>query len=170
MASSCCKSFPWMLLLGPAVVAGCVARIGAVPVFVDALPETFNLDVADAIRKISPRTKAIIPVHLFGLCADLELVPLAPDVRAVFDRAVRTLEDAGARLVDVALPEAELVYPTFRTIQGAEALDTHRRAGLYPARRDEYGEDVLGRLDAATEITGSVSARASSGSFARATC
>ena len=87
------------------------------------------------------------------LCADLELVPLAPEVRAVFDRAVRTLEDAGARLVDVALPEAELVYPTFRTIQGAEALDTHRRAGLYPARRDEYGEDVLGRLDAATEIT-----------------
>src|SRR4051812_10066730 len=54
--------------------AGCVARIGAVPVFVDALPETFNLDVADAIRKISPRTKAIIPVHLFGQCADMDAV------------------------------------------------------------------------------------------------
>ncbi len=54
--------------------AGCVARVGAVPIFVDALPETFNLDVADAARKISPRTKAIIPVHLFGQCADMDAV------------------------------------------------------------------------------------------------
>jgi Asp-tRNA(Asn)/Glu-tRNA(Gln) amidotransferase A subunit family amidase len=74
-------------------------------------------------------------------------------VRDVFDRTVRTLEDGGARVAEVALPEAELVYPTFRTIQGAEALDTHRRAGLFPARRGEYRQDVLGRLDAATEIT-----------------
>jgi aspartyl-tRNA(Asn)/glutamyl-tRNA(Gln) amidotransferase subunit A len=88
-----------------------------------------------------------------GLCPDLHLVPLAADVGEVFERTVRTLEAAGARLVEVGMPEAELIYPTFRTIQGAEALDTHRRAGLFPARRDEYGEDVLGRLDGATEIT-----------------
>jgi aspartyl-tRNA(Asn)/glutamyl-tRNA(Gln) amidotransferase subunit A len=87
-----------------------------------------------------------------GLCADLELVPLAPDVRDVLDRTVRTLQHAGARLIEVALPEAELVFPAFRTIQAAEALDTHRRAGLFPARREEYGADVLSRLDAATEI------------------
>jgi aspartyl-tRNA(Asn)/glutamyl-tRNA(Gln) amidotransferase subunit A len=90
---------------------------------------------------------------VIGLCADLHLVPLGDDVRRVFDRAVRTLETAGARLVEVEFPEAGLIYPAFRTIQGAEALDTHRRAALYPARRDEYGNDVLGRLDAATEIT-----------------
>jgi aspartyl-tRNA(Asn)/glutamyl-tRNA(Gln) amidotransferase subunit A len=53
----------------------------------------------------------------------------------------------------VELSEAELIYPAFRLIQGAEALDTHRKAGIYPARRDDYGADVLGRLDAATEIT-----------------
>jgi aspartyl-tRNA(Asn)/glutamyl-tRNA(Gln) amidotransferase subunit A len=88
-----------------------------------------------------------------GICADLELVPLAADVRDVVDRAVRTLESAGARLVELELPEAGLVLPTFRTIQSAEALETHRRAGLYPARRDEYGADVLERLDAATEVT-----------------
>ena len=88
-----------------------------------------------------------------GVCADLELVPLAPDVREVFNATVRVLETAGARLVEVDLPEAELVYPAFVTIQRAEALDTHRRAGLYPARREEYAEDVLGRLDAATEVT-----------------
>jgi len=115
----------------------------------EADPATADVPLGD----VSGELRRGLGDLVVGLCADLELVPLAPDVRAVFDRAVRTLEDAGARLVDVALPEAELVYPTFRTIQGAEALDTHRRAGLYPARRDEYGEDVLGRLDAATEIT-----------------
>jgi len=88
-----------------------------------------------------------------GRCAELELVPLAPDVREVFDRAVRTVEAAGGHFVDVALPEAGLIFPAFRTIQAAEALETHRRAGIFPARRSEYGEDVLSRLDLATEVT-----------------
>jgi len=52
--------------------AGCVARVGAKPVFVDADPVTFNLDVADAARRITPRTKAIIPVHLFGQSAAMD--------------------------------------------------------------------------------------------------
>jgi aspartyl-tRNA(Asn)/glutamyl-tRNA(Gln) amidotransferase subunit A len=88
-----------------------------------------------------------------GTCADLHLVPLAADVREVFDGVLRTFAGAGARLVDVALPEAELVLPAFRTIQSAEALETHRQAGIFPSRRDEYGSDVIGRLDAATEVT-----------------
>ncbi len=54
--------------------AGCVARVGAKPVFVDADPVTFNLDVADAARRVTPRTKAIIPVHLFGQAADMHAV------------------------------------------------------------------------------------------------
>jgi len=54
--------------------AGCVSRTGATPVFVDSCPICFNLDVGKAARKITPRTKAIIPVHLFGQCADLEAV------------------------------------------------------------------------------------------------
>jgi dTDP-4-amino-4,6-dideoxygalactose transaminase len=54
--------------------AGCVARVGATPVFVDVCPVCFNLDVADAEAKISARTKAIMPVHLFGQAADLEAV------------------------------------------------------------------------------------------------
>ncbi len=52
--------------------AGCVSRLGATPVFVDVCQSCFNLDVADAARKISPRTKAIMPVHLFGQTADME--------------------------------------------------------------------------------------------------
>ncbi len=54
--------------------AGCVARTGATPIFCDIDPDTFNLDVADAARRITPKTKAIIPVHLFGQCADMEAV------------------------------------------------------------------------------------------------
>lgn len=58
--------------------AGCVARVGAKPVFVDADPITFNLDVDDAARRVTPRTKAIIPVHLFGQSAAMdELLALA---------------------------------------------------------------------------------------------
>lgn len=54
--------------------AGCVARTGATPVFVDACPVCFNLDTEHAARKITPRTKAIIPVHLFGQSADMDAV------------------------------------------------------------------------------------------------
>src|SRR5690625_2741805 len=50
--------------------AGSIARLGARPVFVDSLEETFNIDPADAVKKITDRTRAIIPVHLFGLAAD----------------------------------------------------------------------------------------------------
>ncbi len=46
--------------------AGCVARVGAKPVLVDIEPDTFNIDVVAAARAITPRTKAIMPVHLFG--------------------------------------------------------------------------------------------------------
>lgn len=51
--------------------AGTVARLGAKPVFIDIDPETFNLDVRQLERLITPRTKAIMPVHLYGELADM---------------------------------------------------------------------------------------------------
>lgn len=49
-----------------------LALLGLVPVFADVLPGTFNLDPADVARKVTPRTKAIVPVHLFGQNADMD--------------------------------------------------------------------------------------------------
>ncbi len=52
--------------------AGCIDRLGAVPVFVDIDPRSYNVDVARIEAAITPRTRAIIPVHLYGQMADMD--------------------------------------------------------------------------------------------------
>ena len=52
--------------------AGCVSRTGATPVFVDIDPRTYNIDPKLIERAITPRTKAIIPVHLYGQMCDMD--------------------------------------------------------------------------------------------------
>jgi len=79
--------------------AGCVARLGATPVFVDIDPVTFNITADAVARAITPATRAIVVVHLFGLPADMEALT------AVAARAgVPIVEDAaqaiGARCGD----------------------------------------------------------------------
>ena len=51
--------------------AGCIARLGATPVFVDIDPESFNIDAGKLEEAVTDDTVGIIPVHLFGRCADM---------------------------------------------------------------------------------------------------
>ena len=53
---------------------GSVTRVGATPVFVDVDPDTYNIDPALIEAAVTPRTKAIMPVHLFGRCAEMDAV------------------------------------------------------------------------------------------------
>ncbi len=69
--------------------AGCIARLGATPRLVDIDPATFNL-TADGVRAaLTPRTRAIIPVHLYGLCADMD-----PLLAVAAEAGVPVIEDA----------------------------------------------------------------------------
>lgn len=52
--------------------ASSIRRVGARPVFVDIEPDTFNFDVSSIERAISSKTRAIMPVHLFGQCAEMD--------------------------------------------------------------------------------------------------
>tara|TARA_B100000700_G_scaffold269302_1_gene310584 strand:+ start:724 stop:1860 length:1137 start_codon:yes stop_codon:yes gene_type:complete len=63
-----CPSFTFF------ATAGSVSRTGATPVFVDSLDDDFNLDLENAARRVTDKTKAIIPVHLFGQAADMDAV------------------------------------------------------------------------------------------------
>ncbi len=54
--------------------AGAIARVGAKPVFVDIDPDTFNIDASKIAAAITTKTKAIMPVHLFGQMADMDTI------------------------------------------------------------------------------------------------
>lgn len=69
--------------------ANVVVQLGAVPVLVDIDLETFGMNVADLLAKITPRSKAVIPVHAFGCSADMD--PILETARA---HNLLVLEDA----------------------------------------------------------------------------
>ena len=75
-------AFTWV------ATANVVLYCGATPVFVDVCRDTFNMDPEQIASKVTARTKAIIPVHLFGLCADMDAI------KAVLPERVQIIEDA----------------------------------------------------------------------------
>jgi dTDP-4-amino-4,6-dideoxygalactose transaminase len=97
--------------------AGAVARVGAKPVFVDILPDTFNIDPDAVQQAVTERTRAIIPVHLYGQCADMERLSA---IAAKHDLAV--VEDA-----------AQAIGARFNG-QPAGSLGTAATLSFYPTK------------------------------------
>ncbi len=86
-------AFTWV------ATANVVLYCGATPVLADVSRESYNIDPEDMIRKLTPRTRAVIAVHLFGLCAEMQKLRqlLPPDVKLIEDAACA----AGASLYGV---------------------------------------------------------------------
>lgn len=70
--------------------AGSIYRTGATPVFADILPDTFELDPASVMERITPRTKAVVPVHLFGLTTEIQ---------PYIDAGLTVIEDAAQAVI-----------------------------------------------------------------------
>ena len=79
-----CPSFTFF------ATASAITRLGGVPVFVDIEPGTFNLDVTKLEQLITSKTKAIIPVHLFGQCCEMD-----PILEIAKQHNLRVIEDCG---------------------------------------------------------------------------
>ena len=62
---------------------GVISRLHARPVFVDVCADTFNLNPKHVAQAITPRTKAILPVHLFGQCAEMEPIKVVADAKGI---------------------------------------------------------------------------------------
>ena len=75
-------AFTWV------ATANAALYVGATPVFVDVEADSYNIDCTAIADAMTPRTRAIIPVHLFGLCADMD------GVRTAIPEGVRVVEDA----------------------------------------------------------------------------
>jgi dTDP-4-amino-4,6-dideoxygalactose transaminase len=100
--------------------AGVVSRVGARPVFCDVDPETFNIDPVDVEARITTRTRAVIPVHLYG-----QMAALRPIFQAVNRHGIAVIEDA-AQAIGARSPE----YPD----RGAGAVGTMGALSFYPTK------------------------------------
>jgi dTDP-4-amino-4,6-dideoxygalactose transaminase len=123
--------------------AGCIARLGATPVFVDVDPRTYNLDVSKIAAARTPRTKAIAPVHLYGQPCDmramlevaraLELPILEDAAQSVLAPATLDAEGHTAMTGGVGLAGWLSFYPT-------KNLSAFGDAGLATTQDDALAE------------------------------
>jgi UDP-2-acetamido-2-deoxy-ribo-hexuluronate aminotransferase len=69
-------------------VAECAVLLGLKPVFVDVNPDTFNIDVSQVLKAITSKTKAIVPIHLYGQCGDLQTLKMLAE-----NNRIKLIED-----------------------------------------------------------------------------
>lgn len=131
----------WSLGVGPGdevvttamsffATAGAVARLGATPVFADIDPATFNLSPASALARVTSRTKAILPVHLFGRTAD---------VAALSQANLPIVEDAAQAVGAPGLGRGNLVALSFFPSKNLGAAGD---AGMVLTRDPEHADRI----------------------------
>src|SRR5688572_6682736 len=140
-----------------------IARLGARPVFVDIDPSSYNLDVAQVAQAITERTKAIIPVHLYGQCVEMDVlleiseqhgVPIIEDAAQAIGAT-----DRGEKAGSMGLMGSFSFYPT-KNLGGAgdagilttsdDAVAERLRRLRNHGGRNEYQHEEVGinsRLD-----------------------
>jgi len=119
--------------------AEAISRVGATPVFADIRPETYNIDPEKVEKAITPRTKAIIPVHLFGQPADMD------DIMEIAERrGLLVIEDAcqafgavykGRRVGSIGHAACFSFFPT-------KNLGTMGDGGLITTNDDQLAERI----------------------------
>jgi aspartyl-tRNA(Asn)/glutamyl-tRNA(Gln) amidotransferase subunit A len=87
-----------------------------------------------------------------GLPKEYFWEPLDPEVRALAEAALESLERLGAAIEEVSLPSIAEAVEAANLIAAVEAREVHERAGTFPARAAEYGEDVRRRLERGGEV------------------
>jgi dTDP-4-amino-4,6-dideoxygalactose transaminase len=94
--------------------ASSVTRLGATPVFADIVPGTFNINPSDVARKVTKRTKAVIPVHLFGQCCDMDALTAAAQGVPIIEDACQAIgaEYRGVRAGALGRVGCFSFYPT----------------------------------------------------------
>ncbi|MBM4760887.1 DegT/DnrJ/EryC1/StrS family aminotransferase [Bacillus sp. B15-48] len=119
--------------------AGAVARTGATPVFVDIEPKTYNIDASKIESAITDKTKAIIPVHLYGQMANMDAI-----VEVAQKHNIAIIEDAaqaigslykGKRVGELGTTACYSFFPT-------KNLGAYGDAGMIVTNNDEIAEKM----------------------------
>ena len=149
--------------------AGAVANAGGTPVFADVDPQTFNLDPASVAARVTERTAAIIPVHIFGAPADMQALRAAvPDHVFVLEDAAQAIHATldGRRAGALADAGTFSFYPSKNLAAigdgGVVTTDDDELAGLVRALRDHgqtrklYDHDHIGTNSRMDELQAAV--------------
>lgn len=119
--------------------AGAIARTGATPVFVDIDPNTFNIDPAAIEKAVTDKTKAIIPVHLYGQMADMDRIKEIADKHniSIVEDAAQAIgsEYKGKKVGELGTVACYSFFPT-------KNLGAYGDAGMIITADDEIGEKM----------------------------